>query len=108
LYSACVAFGFYTSRVCVCYQRGGCVTLCFCPVGSPAGLRGGHPAVRAEPRPGESVQLGSGPLLHRVLPAGLRLLQGHRHRVWEQVRRREAQPQVEPHMELQIELHTEL
>lgn len=53
--------------------------------GAPSGLRGGHPALRAESRPDQSVQLGRGSLLHRLLPAGVRLLQGHRHCLWKQV-----------------------
>lgn len=50
-------------------------------LGAPSGLRGGHPALRTEPRPNQSVQLGCRPLLHWILPAGIGLLQGHRHRL---------------------------
>ena len=57
-----------------------------CPgSGAPAGLWGRHPAPGAQLWPGEPVQLGCGPLLHWLLPASLRLLQGYSYSLWQQV-----------------------
>lgn len=60
------------------------VLICF-GSGPPAWLWSRHPAPGAQCWPGQSIQLGCGSLLHRLLPAGFRLLQSHRHSLWQQV-----------------------
>lgn len=56
--------------------------------GPPAWLRSRHPALGAQRRPGQPLQLGRGSLLHRLQPARLGLLQSHRHSLWQQVKKR--------------------
>lgn len=56
--------------------------------GPPAWLRSRHPALGAQRRPGQPLQLGCGSLLHRLQPACLGLLQSHRHSLWQQVKKK--------------------
>lgn len=67
------------------WNSGGPVLLSAPGSGPPAWLWSGHPAPGAQCRPGQPIQLGCGSLLHRLLPARLRLLQSHRYSLWQQV-----------------------
>lgn len=67
------------------WNSGGPVLLSAPGAGPPTWLWSGHPAPGAQCRPGQPIQLGCGSLLHRLLPARLRLLQSHCYSLWQQV-----------------------